>query len=49
MNKKDGLYRIVYKSICCGFVIKNGIIVKQAPILKNNKWLLKFAKLIKEK
>lgn len=31
---KDGLYQVVYKQICAGFVIKDGEIVQIAPILK---------------
>lgn len=31
---KDGLYRVTYKGICAGFVIKNNKVVKCAPILR---------------
>lgn len=30
----DGLYRVLYKGICAGFVVKRGRIVKCAPILR---------------
>lgn len=30
----DGLYRVVTRYLCAGFVIENGTVVKCAPILK---------------
>jgi len=36
---KDGLYQITLKNICAGFVIKDGIVIMCAPILRNMiKW-----------
>lgn len=31
---EDGLYQVVTKYFCAGFVIKNGIITSCAPILR---------------
>jgi hypothetical protein len=31
---KDGLYRVVYKGICAGFVVEDGKITRLAPILR---------------
>lgn len=31
---KDGLYRVIYKGICAGFVVENGRITVCAPILR---------------
>lgn len=33
---KDGLYQVNYKSICAGFVVKDGHIVCAAPVLRRN-------------
>jgi hypothetical protein len=33
---KDGLYRVVTSYFVAGFVIKNGIVDKCAPILRKN-------------
>lgn len=33
MNLKDGTYQVTYKNICAGFVVKDGKIIKIAPIL----------------
>ena len=33
---KDGLYRVVYKGICAGFVVKDGEVVDCAPVLRKN-------------
>lgn len=32
---RDGLWRVDYKGICAGFVVKNGVIVRYAPVLRN--------------
>jgi hypothetical protein len=31
----DGLYRIDWKNACAGFIVKDGVIIRRAPILKN--------------
>ena len=31
---KDGLYRVVNKYLCAGFVVDSGKVIKCAPILK---------------
>jgi len=38
---RDGLYRVTYKNICAGFVIKDGRLQECAPILRKNidKWV----------
>lgn len=33
----DGLYRVEYGSICAGFVVRDGRVVRCAPILR--KWM----------
>ena len=40
MNKKDGLYRVTTRYLCAGFVVKDGIVTKCAPILRRkiNYW-----------
>jgi len=43
---EDGLYRIEYKDICAGFVVKNGTITKSAPIVRSQHWLLRYAELL---
>ena len=30
----DGLYQVVYKGICAGFVLKDGVVLECAPILR---------------
>ena len=37
---KDGLYRVITKYLCAGFIIKDNKIIKCAPILKKkiNYW-----------
>lgn len=37
---KDGLYRVVTRYLCAGFVVENGTIIKCAPILRKkiNYW-----------
>jgi len=41
---KDGLYRVEWRDICAGFVVKRGLLVQCAPILKRHFWLWQFAK-----
>lgn len=36
---RDGLYRVDYRNVCAGFVIKNGRIVMVAPILAKSAFL----------
>ena len=31
---EDGIYRVVYKGICAGFVIKDERIIRIAPVLR---------------
>ncbi len=40
---KDGLYQVITKYFVAGFVIKNNIVIKYAPILRNkiNYWITK--------
>lgn len=33
---KDGLYQVTYKGICAGFIIKDRILRKCAPVLRKN-------------
>ena len=33
---KDGLYRVTTRSLCAGFVVKNGLIVAVAHILQKH-------------
>ena len=33
-NMKSGLYRVIYKGICAGFIIKDGRLIECAPILR---------------
>lgn len=30
----DGLYRVVFRTLCAGFVVENGRVVKCAPVLR---------------
>jgi hypothetical protein len=47
---KDGLYRVEYSgnlSICAGFVVSGGVVVRCAPILRGKlEWWIKRATLI---
>ena len=36
VDMKDGLYRVTTKYLCAGFVVKDGIVIFGAPILKKN-------------
>jgi hypothetical protein len=33
IDLQDGLYRVIYGSICAGFIIKEGRLVECAPVL----------------
>ena len=35
MTDRDGLYRVKYKGICAGFVLKEGQVVSIAPVLRH--------------
>jgi len=30
----DGLYQVVYKGICAGFVVRGGVVAECAPVLR---------------
>jgi len=32
---KNGLYQVLYKGICAGFVVENGNVIECAPILRS--------------
>ncbi len=36
MKLKDGLYQVKTKYLCAGFIVKNGKIIRMAPILRKN-------------
>lgn len=40
---RDGLYRVTRDGICAGFVLKDGVVVECAPVLRKN---IKFWKTI---
>ncbi len=40
---KDGLYRVTTSYLCAGFIVRGGVVVECAPILKKrlSYWLTK--------
>jgi hypothetical protein len=32
---EDGIYQVTTPYLCAGFIVKNGKVVRRAPILKN--------------